>query len=107
MSDLRVFWIIWCSMWAFGWFVVGFMTLFLGWLMVPMSLLAILIPVGVTARPPGYVYGYPPGGPYPPPPPNWQQYGHPPVHPPGAPWPPQPPAPPWQQPPDRNPGAPE
>ncbi len=48
MSNLRIFWIIWCSMWALGWFFVGFFTFFIGWLFVPLSLLAILIPLGST-----------------------------------------------------------
>ena len=46
MSNLRTFWIIWCSMWALGWLLIGFFTFFIGWLFVPVSLLAILIPVG-------------------------------------------------------------
>lgn len=50
MSNLRVFWIIWCSMWAFGWLLFGWL-LILGWVMVPVSLLAILIPVGASPRP--------------------------------------------------------
>lgn len=76
MSNVRVFWIAWCAMWALGWLLIGFLTFGLGWLMVPVSLLAILIPVGRTAEPPvvhggygGYGYGgYAPGpGGYPPP----------------------------------------
>ena len=51
MSTLRIFWIIWCCFWALGWLLIGFFTFLLGWLMVPVSLLAILIPVG-RARPP-------------------------------------------------------
>lgn len=47
MSNLRIFWIIWCSGWAFFWLLTGFFTFLLGWLFVPLSLLAILIPVGV------------------------------------------------------------
>ena len=46
MSNTRVFWIIWCSMWALGWMLAGFFTLGLLWVMVPASLVAILIPVG-------------------------------------------------------------
>ena len=54
MSSLRMFWIAWCVMWALGWLLVGFFTFLLGWLMVPVSLAAILLPVGVdkTYRPP-------------------------------------------------------
>jgi hypothetical protein len=48
MSNVRVFWIIWCVMWALGWLLIGFFTIFLGWLFVPLSLLAILIPIGST-----------------------------------------------------------
>jgi hypothetical protein len=54
-STLRVFWIIWCCFWALGWLLVGFLTFFLGWLMVPVSLLAILLPVG-KSHPPKVVY---------------------------------------------------
>ena len=48
MSNVRVFWIIWCVMWALGWLLIGFFTIFIGWLFVPLSLLAILIPIGST-----------------------------------------------------------
>ena len=48
MSNVRVFWIIWCVMWAMGWLLIGFFTIFIGWLFVPLSLLAILIPIGST-----------------------------------------------------------
>lgn len=51
MDNTRVFWIAWCSAWALGWFTIGWFTLGLGWLGVPLSLLAILIPVGAPARP--------------------------------------------------------
>lgn len=51
MSGLRIFWIIWCSFWALGWMLVGFGTLLLGWLMVPVSLFAILLPVGKQSTP--------------------------------------------------------
>lgn len=50
MSNLRLFWIIWCVMWALGWLLVGFFTFFIGWLFVPFSLLAILIPIGSTQQ---------------------------------------------------------
>ena len=45
-STGRVLWIIFCCVFAFVWFLIGFATLGIGWLMVPVSLLAILIPVG-------------------------------------------------------------
>lgn len=51
MSTLRLFWIIWCCFWALGWLLIGFLTFLLGWLMVPVSLLAILLPIG-KSRPP-------------------------------------------------------
>ena len=51
MSNVRVFWIIWCVMWALGWLLIGFFTIFIGWLFVPLSLLAILIPIGSTKNP--------------------------------------------------------
>lgn len=57
MSNTRIFWIIWCTMWALGWLLVGFFTFFLGWLMVPVSLLAILLPIG---KEPAQQQGYPP-----------------------------------------------
>lgn len=90
MSTVRVFWIIWCCFWALGWMLVGLFTFLLGWLMVPVSLLAILLPVGNTRGPkfvsfpdapnsqmPPPVPGpalEPPPGPVPPPfgpPPGW------------------------------------
>lgn len=45
MSNLRIFWIIWCTMWAFGWLLCGFI-FFPVWIFVPLSLGAILIPIG-------------------------------------------------------------
>ncbi len=48
-SNLRIFWIIWCSMWGLGWLFVGFV-FFPFWIMVPASLLCILIPVGQGRR---------------------------------------------------------
>lgn len=50
-SNVRVFWIIWCSGWAFFWFVLGFVSFGIAWVMVPVSLLAILIPFGVNRGP--------------------------------------------------------
>lgn len=69
MSDLRVFWIIWCSMWAAFWMLMGFVTLGIAWLLVPAALLAIFMPVGQAPRPPRAQL--PPGGwpAMPPPPP--------------------------------------
>ncbi|MHB1536435.1 MAG: DUF2510 domain-containing protein [Acidimicrobiales bacterium] len=82
MSNTRIFWIIWCSMWAFFWLLMGFFTFLLGWIFVPFSLLAILIPVGAGPKsnypvPPPYgPWGQYPQGPMggpagPPPPPGW------------------------------------
>jgi hypothetical protein len=51
MSNLRVFWIAWCSAWALGWLLLGFFTL-VTWLFVPLSLAALLLPVGCERRPP-------------------------------------------------------
>jgi hypothetical protein len=45
-SNLRSFWIVWCSMWALGWLLCGFVTQYLSWLLVPVSVLCILLPVG-------------------------------------------------------------
>jgi hypothetical protein len=56
-SNARVFWIIWCCGWAFFWFVIGFFSFGLAWVMVPVSLIAILIPVGVDRSPPAVWYG--------------------------------------------------
>jgi hypothetical protein len=80
MSQTRIFWIIWCSMWALGWLLLGFFTI-ITWLFVPLSLLAILLPVGKEGgggRGPKQVH-FGPGGPQiiqqPPapstPPPGW------------------------------------
>jgi hypothetical protein len=49
-SNLRSFWIVWCSMWALGWLLLGFVTLFRSWVLVPVSFLCILIPVGSRQR---------------------------------------------------------
>ena len=49
MSNLRIFWIIWCSMWALGWLLCGFLFIPLR-LFVPLSLGAILIPVGSARK---------------------------------------------------------
>lgn len=65
MSTLRLFWIIWCCFWALGWLLIGFLTFFLGWLMVPLSLLAILLPVGKTAPPKGAYFPDAPRAPMP------------------------------------------
>lgn len=51
MSNLRIFWIAWCSAWALFWMLAGFFTFLLGWLMIPVSLAAILIPVGQGYQP--------------------------------------------------------
>jgi len=59
-SNVRVFWIIWCVSWACFWLLVGFFTLALGWLFVPFSLLAILLPIGVDKTP--VSSGWPPPG---------------------------------------------
>ena len=63
-GNLRVFWIIWCSFWALFWLLAGFATLGIGFVGVPFSLLAILIPVGTGrqqyVRPPDcFRCGYP------------------------------------------------
>jgi hypothetical protein len=69
-SNLRVFWIIWCVGWACFWLLVGFFTFLLGWIFVPFSLLAILIPIGVNRGPGNQAGWYPQqtsmGGPLPP-----------------------------------------
>lgn len=68
-SGLRVFWIIWCCFWAAFWMFSGFVTL-IGFFGVPLSLLAILIPIGVQQAPPRHmIYQLPPpcvrcGAPY-------------------------------------------
>jgi hypothetical protein len=54
VSNLRLFWIIWCCIWSFIWFWIGFATLFVGWVMIPVSLLCILIPIGKGPRPVAY-----------------------------------------------------
>src|ERR1039458_9189844 len=52
MSNTRIFWIIWCSMWALFWLLIGFFTLLIGWIGVPISLLCILIPIGSSSSQP-------------------------------------------------------
>ena len=50
MSDLRLIWVVWCVMWALGWLLIGFFTFFIGWIFVPLSLLAILVPIGSSRQ---------------------------------------------------------
>ena len=59
LSKARVFWIRWCSLWAFFWAAFGIFTP-VGWIGVPFSLLAILIPVGLNrSRPAAIAFGGP------------------------------------------------
>jgi hypothetical protein len=51
MTPTRTFWIAWCCFWALAWLLAGFFTLFLAWVFVPFSLLAILLPVGRGGAP--------------------------------------------------------
>lgn len=65
-NNARVFWIAWCCVWALFWLIIGFFTFGLGWFGTGLSLLAILIPVGVSAQlhlPPAPYYPpqFPPG----------------------------------------------
>jgi hypothetical protein len=50
VGTVRIFWIIWCCFWALGWLLIGFFTFLFGWLMVPLALLAILLPVGKPSQ---------------------------------------------------------
>lgn len=50
MTNLRIFWVIWCCMWALGWLLAGFASFGIAWLGVPVSLLCILIPIGNDSR---------------------------------------------------------
>jgi hypothetical protein len=50
MTPLRTFWVAWCSLWAAFWLLAGFFTI-IGWAGVPLSLLAILLPVGNPPKP--------------------------------------------------------
>jgi hypothetical protein len=54
VGNLRLFWIIWCLVWAGFWFLSGFFTVFIGWIGVPISLLLLLLPVGKGPRPKAY-----------------------------------------------------
>jgi hypothetical protein len=48
MGNVRVFWLAWCCGWALFWLLCGF--LFLPcWLLVPVSLCALLLPVGAPS----------------------------------------------------------
>jgi hypothetical protein len=84
MSGLRIFWIIWCSMWALFWMLAGFVSFGAAWLGVPVALLCILIPVGNgRPRPAGYPKVWPgsqasgyPGGYAPPAPPSLPPPGY-------------------------------
>src|SRR4051794_37183765 len=60
MSNVRPFWIAWCCCWAAFWLIIGFFTFGLGWIGVPLSLLAILIPIGPPAQPTPPLPYYPP-----------------------------------------------
>ena len=52
MSTARTLWIIFCCSWAGVWLIVSFFTFFLALPLAPLSLAAILIPVGSEPRPP-------------------------------------------------------
>jgi hypothetical protein len=54
VSNLRLFWIIWCCLWAGWWFLFGIFTFFLGWLLCPVALACILLPIGKAPRPNAY-----------------------------------------------------
>jgi hypothetical protein len=60
MSNVRPFWIAWCCCWAAFWLIIGFFTFGLGWIGLPLSLLAILIPIGAPAQPMPPLPYYPP-----------------------------------------------
>lgn len=71
MSNLRIFWLAWCLMWALFWMFVGFFTFGLGFLGIPLSLLCILIPIGQNSTPswtPQWTQGQTGPPPAPPPP---------------------------------------
>jgi hypothetical protein len=53
VSNLRLFWIIWCCLWAAFWFLSGFFTL-IGFLGAPIALLFLLLPIGKGPRPKAY-----------------------------------------------------
>jgi hypothetical protein len=53
VSNLRLFWIIWCCLWAGFWFISGFFTI-IGFLGAPVALLFILLPIGKGPRPKAY-----------------------------------------------------
>lgn len=46
MTTGRVIWLIWCLLWAATWFFMGFGTLGLAWIGVPLSVAAYWLPVG-------------------------------------------------------------
>ena len=52
--------IAWCCCWAAFWLIIGFFTFGLGWIGVPFSLPAILIPIGAHAQPMPPLPYYPP-----------------------------------------------
>jgi hypothetical protein len=53
VGNLRLFWIIWCLLWAAFWFISGFFTL-IGFLGAPIALLFLLLPIGKSPRPKAY-----------------------------------------------------
>jgi hypothetical protein len=63
VSNVRLFWIIWCCLWAGFWFISGFFTL-IGFLGAPVALLFLLLPIGKGPRPEAY---YVPDNQFPPP----------------------------------------
>ena len=62
VSNVRLFWIIWCCLWAGFWFISGFFTL-IGFLGAPVALLFILLPIGKGPKAKAY---YLPNQPAPP-----------------------------------------
>jgi len=50
MPAARMLWILWCLAWTAAWTFAGLFTFLFAWLLVPVSLAAILIPIGGAPR---------------------------------------------------------
>jgi hypothetical protein len=63
MPAARVLWLIWCGVWALAWALFGFAFIPF-WLMVPVSVAAMFVPVGkprvIHVMPPDYHQPIPP-----------------------------------------------
>lgn len=44
--NVRIFWLVWCGFWALGWMTIGWFIFPINLLMIPLSLVLMLVPIG-------------------------------------------------------------